>query len=310
MAKEIRWALYFFGLLLLALSFSPPLPGQAPRLVRETWQFGHILLFFCWFYLLLPRLAGHIKTGWVLLVTVIATGLISGLAIEGLQLLAGRDFSLQDMIFNLVGVLIALSLYSLQETPGCLRPMRYGLVVTSTLICLYVLLPFSLVLADEVMLHTRFPRLADFDSRLELSRWQGNVSLASLDSPQGKKSVMRVDLETGGDSGAYLNWLKRDWRGFDTLGFELYVPGNQGLAVTLRIHDVGHFSENGGDYHDRYNKSLHLEPGWNHVSIGLDEIRNAPQTRSMDMASIQEIALFNLNLPAPRSFFIDSMRLE
>ncbi len=49
---------------------------------------------------------------------------------------------------------------------------------------------------------------------------------------------------------------QKDWRGFETLRFDLYNPAEQVLQITVRIDD----RKDSPEYADRYNNSFTLNP--------------------------------------------------
>ena len=58
------------------------------------------------------------------------------------------------------------------------------------------------------------------------------------------------------------------------------------FVITCRVHDRQHTL--GLElYNDRFNRSYPLNPGWNRISINIEDISTAPQTRPMDLSQIQ-----------------------
>jgi hypothetical protein len=140
---------------------------------------------------------------------------------------------------------------------------------------------------DEFNICKISPRLADFNSFLELERWRGEVDIVRLLSSQGDEKVLRVQLETDHFSGIALAYFHADWRNYQQFRFELFNPDKTVLMLTIRIHDKKH--------HDRFNRQLHIELGWNSISIDLHHIGEAPASRAIDLAKIQEIGLFSID---------------
>ena len=77
--------------------------------------------------------------------------------------------------------------------------------------------------------------------------------------------------------------------------FELFNPDKTVLILTFRTHDNKHYGSGNSAYHDRFNRQLHIELGWNSISIGLHHIGEAPASRAIDLARIQEGASAYLN---------------
>ena len=96
------------ALVLLGLAFGPALPEYAPRSLYQVWQLGHVLLFALWALLVHPPFARRTATPVVAAGLVLASTLVFGLAIELVQEKLGRDFSLRDLGFDLIGSLFVL----------------------------------------------------------------------------------------------------------------------------------------------------------------------------------------------------------
>ena len=120
---------------------------------------------------------------------------------------------------------------------------------------------------------------------------------------------MKIVLHTTQYSGVALDYFPNDWRGYRYLAFSIYSPSEMPLELVCRIHDEGHY-QNGGDYDDRFNRTLVLQHGWNDVKISLADVMNAPRGRKMDMRHIQNFGLFSVQLPQERVVYLDYLRLE
>ena len=89
----------------------------------------------------------------------------------------------------------------------------------------------------------------------------------------------------------------------------LFNPGQEPLTLTLRINDLAH-DRGDNAYGDRFNTRLVLDPGANTFAINLDDVRNAPASRHMDMANVRRLGLFAVRLPAPRTVYLSDLRLN
>ena len=96
-----------------------------------------------------------------------------------------------------------------------------------------------------------------------------------------------------------------DWTGYDRLEFELYSDAQVPRQMAIRINDTRHDNR----YSDRFNRALTVSPGVNQFSVQLDEVRNAPQGRTMDMQSIHGIAIFAVSPRETFSVYLDGFRL-
>ena len=309
MKRLNRWLLFITGLILLGLTFSSPLSSYGVRSIQHGWQLGHVLLFIVWTYSLVPALAQRIPRVQTQFMIVIVATLFAGLVIEYLQTFIGRDFSLRDLLFDLNGSLLALCVLIGSGTLLIHKWPRRILYALTTLLSCYATAPLAVAVVDEINMKRNFPVLADFDNQLEAGRWNGRVALVKLLSEKGDDRVLRVLLSTDHYSGAALIYFHRDWYRYRQLQFELFNPGQTPLPLTIRIHDRLHYSLGNGDYDDRFNRQLTMEPGWNNIAIELEDVAEAPAKRTMDLANIQAFGFFSTDLPKARIIYIDKLRL-
>lgn len=309
MKRGCRWLLLLIGIILLGLAFSSPLSPYAARSLKHGWQLGHILLFSIWTYLLFPFLSQRFPRPLSRIVIIVVATLFFGLTIEWLQTFVGRQFSLRDTVFDLNGSLLtlcALIASGVLILPKWPKRFLYSLTM---LLSIYAIAPLPISLLDEINMFRNFPRLADFNNELEAGRWKGDVEIVELLSTQGKEKVLRIQLNTNHFSGVSLVHFPRDWRGYRHLQFELFNPERTPLTLTIRLHDALHYSLGKGDFHDRFNHILSINPGWNSVAVDLTDVASAPANRAMDMAKIQGLGLFSVDLPNTRFIYIDKLRL-
>ena len=310
MQLQGRWILLFIGLLLLVLSFTTPLADETPGFIKETWQLGHVLMFYALVYSAFPLIVGRTKSASWLVVVILLSSLVLGLAIEFLQIYVGREFSLRDIVLDLLGALLAISVLTWQKKLPVSKKMAAFIMSGSALLGLYGISPFVLTVVDEIHMHRQFPRLCDFESPLEARRWKGNVSRVRFPGTNSANRVLKSEFKTTRYSGISLKSFVRDWTSYESLVFDAFVPHQQPLRLTIRIHDNKHYSRGHGNYHDRYNQQLELSPGWNQVRVSLEDVRNAPSGRQMDMHNISRIGIFTSGLAKTRLLYLDAFRLE
>lgn len=298
------------GIVLLALAFTSPLSPYAARSLRHGWELGHIFLFailtFLFFYYPAKRFPRSHRFFYI---TLLST-LLLGLAIEFIQMYVGRDFSLGDLGFDLIGSLTALCCLIAGGALVINRWLSRAVTVLTAVLGIYAIAPVLFAVVDEVNMGRSFPLLADFESTLEVDRWQGDVEIVNLLSSRGEEKVLRIPLSTTHYSGVSLSYFPRDWRAYKQLSFEFFNPDRRPLDLTIRIHDNKHYDLGKGDYDDRFNRVLEVMPGWNRFSVDLRDLAKAPANRDMDLANIQEFGLFSIDLPKPRVIYIDKVRLE
>ena len=298
-----------FILILLYLSLFAGPGYHQTRSLEALWNLGHILLFALLTYFLLefwPWLRQQ-KQGRQFLFAVLIT-LILGVGIELIQaLLSSGTPDPGDVFRDFLGCTVPFIFNTRIHIKNGLR-----LVLRIILILLFVveLAPAGLAAIDEYRAQNQFPVLSDFESRLELSRWDGDAHyiLSNAHTWHGKKAL-KIHLTTELYSGVSLVYLPSDWSGYKTLHFNVYDPDNQPLTMTCRIHDALHV-KNGQHYSDRFNKQFALKPGWNEITMDLREVQNAPKGRAMDLTQIINVAIFATRLQAARVLYLDYIYLS
>jgi hypothetical protein len=281
-----------------------------PRSLAELWNLGHVPFFALLAHLLLRWPHWHRFSRRTIWLSVLLLVLALGILVEYIQYGIGRDPDWHDVGRNLCGALLALVI-----TPGCSMPAppwRHWLRGLMALLILLVLTPFVTSSVDEIHARTNFPELANFSSPLELTRWGGHSERSRVSGfDQREGSQMKVVLLPARYSGAGLEYFPGDWRGYETLNFELFLQGEEMLRVVFRVHDHVHRTVQPTYMHrDRLTYITFLEPGWNLIRIGLHEVRNAPRDRAMDMAQIVDAGFFAASLQSPRALYVDRVWLD
>jgi VanZ family protein len=280
------------------------------RSFRIAWNLGHIAFFGIAIFLLLKHLSFLQQlTQAHQLYWIVGICFVAGVFIESIQFFIGRQAGWQDILRNILGGLSALAFFRRPKSANTqLLDIKFKVIVTA-LLCIQ-LYPLLVTLADEQMARKNFPLLADFESKLELNRWSsnGNITLDKSFTAHGGYSA-RIELTTDKYSGASLNFLPNNWKGFDRVLFSIYLPDNSPLLITTRIHDQQHQQ---GDYlyNDRFQQRTRLQPGWNSIAINLSDVILAPKTRQMDIKNIANINFFASNLKQSRVIYLDNLRLE
>lgn len=293
------------GVCLAFLLFSSPDTGGS-RIMGEVMNCGHFALFgvmavslFFFFELGHPRgLKNHVLA-WGL------TALL-GLGTECIQLFQPlRSFELRDLAYDALGALTFLALvHSFRIADG---RRRQRLRITLALICLAATTPVWLAVAEWRGMARAFPLIGSFEDKTELSRWQtidATLTFSRRHATLGNQSA-EVNLMPGTYPGVNSDYFYGDWRGYQSLAFDVYLPGSSPLHLSLRIDDKHHNQE----HSDRYNHTFTLAPGLNQIRIPLADVAVAPISRPMDMAAITVICLFAYRLETPRTIYVDNIRL-
>jgi hypothetical protein len=308
--KKFSFLLFAPLLLLFGLFFVGGTDEFTPRSLKIAWNFGHVIFFAIAVYLLL-QLAPitHRKSPLSQFLLIIGLCLMAGILIESIQFMIGRQASWGDVFRNILGGLVALIFFPHRQAQNNVFFGRLAKAIVTILVGIQ-LVPLALALVDEQMARSQFPMLANFESQLELSRWESdaNITLDSNFVINGDKSA-RIEFTTEKYSGLSTQFMPPDWKNYERVLFSSYLPGQAPLILSYRIHDRQHEQ---GDYlyHDRFNRRVLLQPGWNHISAELTDVFNAPRTRQMDMGSIANIHFYVSNQKQPRVIYLDNLRLE
>lgn len=299
------------GLLLLGSVFifvgAPDLLDT--RSAQRAWDLGHLLffLFATLAWLRWDRNGAHwsnLRT-WAFTLMVVN---LTGLLIEGAQHVLGRDASASDLFLDNVGAVVALAFFArCKDAPTNLKVVLRGMAVA---LLVWSLVPFFAALSDEFSASRSFPMLSDFETPFQLSRWESDVVLSfENDTVRKGDGALRVPLSTARYSTASLQYFPGDWSGTSLLAASVFNPDREPLELVIRVHDRWH-DEHGMRYDDRFNRRFVISTGWNDLEIPVSDIASAPRERSMDLTKIEGLSFFSVELPRPRTIFIDQVELR
>ena len=138
-----------------------------------------------------------------------------------------------------------------------------------------------------------FPLLCDFNGTWErrfLGSNHAGLELVSLPNvnTKGATPAWRIRFEPAHFSAFKLLEPYPDWTGYQTLLLVLHSQQAQPIDLVVRIHDRRHDDRPT----DRFERGLAITPGTNAFSIPLTEIRQAPESREMNMAAIARLNLY------------------
>ncbi|PID59055.1 hypothetical protein CSB45_01210 [candidate division KSB3 bacterium] len=310
MQKKIYILLCLSGICLAGLFVGGP-SRFSPRSYKALWDLGHVVAFSLWSYMLL-RSWRKISTASFLIqcVLVLFFTLCVGVLIEIVQGSIGRSSSLADVLNDLLGSLITLACYrsSRQQLDRrLLRVLQLGVLG----LVLVTLLPFAYAVLDEAVAKRQFPVLSNFETPFEIGRWKGNNAELTRDRRFAKEghASLKVSLSTAQYSGAILAYFPRDWRRFQCLQLDIFTESPTLSRVHCRIHDIGHAMSTEQAHDDRFNATFALHQGWNTLTVSLKQVHDAPLRRDMDLAGIDALGIFVVQLPAPETLYIDRVHL-
>lgn len=294
---------FLAGLLLGCILLFVGGPGPSwHRFVREAWDLGHVVLFSG-----LAFAIGRWEMGWTPLrkiVVAIVIAAVVGLLVEVLQLFIGRDFSLFDVAYDVLGAVVGMVVASWPQLRRYPREIVISLCGAVALLVAVIVAPVAATGWDAWRAQRQFPALVAFDSTLERGRFRV-VGGTGLDIGDGQ---MAVALTTAVYSGFFIKDAPRDWRGYSTLIVDLVNPDAAPLPLTCRIHDREHTTNYRSS--DRFNRRFSIAPGTHRLIIPLADVEMAPRGRVMAMDQIYEFGCFVHKLEQPRRLIVRGIRLE
>ena len=305
--KEISLHTFFIAGLILLVVGGPG--SNVTRSIRDGWNLGHVPLFILFTFVLYQDWKGFkdktLISQWVL---VISFSVLLAVTTEVIQLFAGRQFDLLDIFRDLSGSVIGMLLLGKEgidsrKTGNALKNIAITILV---IITSYM---FFLSLADEYIAARQFPVLASFETPLEINRWQADGKICISDNVRRSgNSSLKIEFTTKRYSAVTIRYSLGKWEECDSLRFSFFNPDTVNFKVSCRIHDNEH-KEHNNAYSDRFNCYYVLENGWNIFAISLNDLRNAPSTREMNLNEIEQISFFSTSLPAARVVYLDDIVL-
>jgi hypothetical protein len=245
-----------------------------------------------------------------LLTVLVAVLALSALS-ETAQIPTGRDASFNDLLadwFGAAGFIAVAIVFSASISVPKGRG-RYLILVGIALIA-WPLLPLAKVSAAYLERSQLLPELANFDSRFgDMFFYVQNAELRKFRRSGETTSSAEVSLGDGAWPGIIFHDVWPNWEPYTALVIEIENPGAKPLPVNIRVHDRAH--KLGDQPHaDRFNMSYELQEGRHTLRIPLEDIRNAPRGRQMDMSQIEGIVVFCSAGNAGRQFQLAEIRLE
>jgi len=244
------------------------------------------------------------------------------IAIGGLheysQIMGPRDADIWDLARDAAGAITFLGLYMIYDRRMIAfwakwdRKIKFLFYAAALLMTLSILMPSALWGGAYLYRDHNFPTICDFESV-----W-GYKFLKTQDAELEKISTPYIAEGVAGNNVGRLTFLIAkypglaieepypDWSGYKLLNFTVFSELDSTVKISIRIEDSLHDD----DYNDRFNRTFSIDPGLNKVSIPLDEIREAPLSRDMDMTDIRAIHLFAYKPDDEFAMYLDDFRLE
>ena len=87
---------------------------------------------------------------------------------------------------------------------------------------------------------------------------------------------------------------------------DVFLSSPERLTLIMRVHDVEHNDE----YYDRFNREFALTRGYQQLRIPIEEIRQGPKTREIDLDHIQGFKFFVIEPSGPIDLTVGNVRFE
>ena len=232
---------------------------------------------------------------------------IFAIGIELVQLQINRTSELSDIRRDMVGAF--LGYIHVFRFRGHLGTKLVSLLTVAIVLFIFELSPLAKSVIDEINIQRDKTALSNLEYLFEEERWIGNSTrFISEEFVSDGDNSLRVEFNTDKYSGVFLRYMHRDWREKNRLHFDVYYPDHDDLLLQIRISDYSHVGNN--RYHDRYNKEIQLRSGWNKVEISIEEIKNAPSDRLIDLENIESVGMFVVEQPEAKTIYIDNVYLS
>ena len=321
----MRKVLTIIGLLAIvigavSLIFNLRLPHDT-YLWREIQNSGHTRLFGVVALALLglstslfPRLTS--KRLRLYLLAFLLAAFVGG-AVEIAQLWTPGDPDLGDFLRDVGGELSFLGFFMVFDRQLASLWIRKRWLKAMPLVMSIIVLAAALWPVGSLA-WSYYDRNRDFPQLLNLeSFWTDsfiktrNAEYARTKPPDGwseakGRQVAEITFMPANYPTLYIEEPYSNWLGYSRLGFNIYSQQDTSVKLTLTVEDFHHDNSFG----DRFNYGFLVKPGLNNIVISLDNIKNAPAKRQMDMKAIRAIHLFAYKPARAFSIYLDNMRLE
>jgi len=316
-ARKILGIFIFIGII-LAVSFID-IPGDT-KLISEIQNTGHTIIFgvLSVFIVKQYRVFVSSKSSNLLLQYFVAfcICIFAGIAIELIQLVTHRDADIYDVVRDIAGIVAFLGFYSVydrQKISGAWSIWRMVITISLSLaIFILSLIPITQLSIKYYQRDRAFPVLVDFTSPWSSAFvFARDAELQLVDAPPDwiqapGKSVAKLTFFPAHYPGLTFEEPQPDWTGYSFLSFNIFSADSEPLKLYIRVHDTRHNQA----FDDRFNHQIIISPGNNPVRISLEDIRNAPKGRKMDMKNISGVIIFCSNLQSAESLYLSNLRLE
>ena len=273
---------------------------------REALNSAHVILFFlislALYFLFSAR--SFFSSTVATYLAVLFVGLAMGVVIEILQTLFERDSSVGDLYKNFLGIMSGLGFVALTQQ----KILRNKIVAALFSFGFFLLgvAPLLQISWDYSQREKILPLVTAFEEKWFTRFFDLNhAALLGVNTNDGKK-LYRVRFDPARYSGISLIEPEGNWSAYHKLRFQVFSDNASNVSLELKIYDGKHNQ----NHNDRFNKSFTIQPGLNEIIVGLDQVRNAPINRKLDLADISSVQLFLINVESSLFLRLSDLLLE
>lgn len=292
---------FFLAFLVILFSSLPNRGLVFPQMINS----GHAFVFFCANLFLLRLLLGSFGTfRQITFISILAITI--GLVIELVQPYFGRDKSILDFSYDVLGVTFSALFFTQKSASATtIKVLLLSLFVgISSFFPLYKMELWWKVTQSPALLNFERPwedQIYSLDKDVSLQKIKAS-KLFKAEGHAGKLIINSTEVYAG----LNLNHAKNDWSEYSTLSWEMVSLYDQPISITLRVHDSVHNYE----FSDRYNETFTVVPGFNSFAVDLNKIKTAPLSREMKMEHITNIKFFLIQPQMKTILYIDNIQLQ
>jgi VanZ family protein len=284
------------------------LPGSSP-VIASLQNSGHALAFALIALLITPLFQRQSLSLKLLLAFVVC--IVIGAAVEVLQSYLGRQSSIYDLLLDASGATAGLLIYLARETtdgPRRLLGLGFAAVIMIFSFSPPMVWYFALSKRDQ-SLPTLVLLEDHFQHRLIDSFYGGQTTI--VDTPKEFLNATGKAVKLSIPKGALWPGFKLvspppSWNNWEIFAFDVYSISAEPIRLTVRINDNRH--NNSGN--DRFNTALMIQPGVNSFEIAIEDIRNGPAHRPMDMFDISKVAFYVDEPENNHILYFDNLRVN
>jgi hypothetical protein len=316
----ILFSLLAVGLLMILVNFAIPGNTFLTREINNAMHFPFFgvltLLFLGLSSTLLNKV---ISDRWRHYLIALGTAVAVGILHEYSQIAGPRDADYRDLARDAAGAITFLALYmtcdkKISPIRGkWVRKIRALVYSGAVLIILIIILPSALWAGSYLHRDRNFPVICDFESFWEnrfLKTQDAVLDITSGPHHIGKEKnsdkVGRLTFLVAEYPGLAIREPYPDWLGCNSLNFQAFSELNFPVEIGIRIEDSRH----NNNFNDRFNRVLVINPGMNNISIPLEDIKNGPSAREIDLTHIRAIILFAHNPAEEFALYLDDFELN